>query len=94
MCVCVGRYRPARVCLDCVKWGWLPPESQTLTAVSLAAGGREGGVSSFDKREGITLERAGVSKIDGEVERRGGREGKRVSDSGIRQLGQAALAGS
>lgn len=54
--------------------------------------GGGGGWPLFDNREGIAMEGASVSDrakyIEREREQRG--EGRRVSDSGIRQLGQAA----
>lgn len=62
----------------------MPPESQTLTAVFLVRGGG----SSFDKRERIAMEREREREAR-ERERAEG-EGRWVSDSGMRQLGQAA----
>lgn len=47
------------------------------------------GCSSFDNREGVATARASVSDRTRKRERAEG-EGRRVSDTGIRQLGQAA----
>lgn len=88
-CVCI--YTITRVGLYRVKWGWMTPESQTLTAVLLVGG--SGGVSSF-----VTIERESqwrepvwpMEQNRGRERERAEGEGRRVSYSGIRQLGQAA----
>lgn len=79
-----------RVGLHWVKRGWMSPKNQTLTAVLLM-----GGVVHLTIERELQWresQRERQSKI--EVERAEGGEGRRVSDSGIRQLGQAAWLGA